>query len=39
RPGTGHGLTFIKNAVEIHGGVFGYEPVDLGNNFYFVLPV
>ncbi|MEO5361342.1 MAG: ATP-binding protein [Nitrospirota bacterium] len=39
RPGTGHGLTFIKNAVEIHGGVFGYEPVDLGNSFYFVLPV
>ncbi|MBF0457695.1 MAG: sensor histidine kinase [Nitrospirae bacterium] len=39
RPGTGHGLTFIKNAVEIHGGVFGYEPADMGNNFYFVLPV
>jgi signal transduction histidine kinase len=39
RPGTGHGLTFIKNAVEIHGGVFGYEPADRGNNFYFILPV
>ncbi|KJU82717.1 histidine kinase [Candidatus Magnetobacterium bavaricum] len=38
RPGTGHGLTFIKNAVEIHGGIFGYEPHLLGNNFYFVLP-
>jgi signal transduction histidine kinase len=39
RPGTGHGLTFIKNAVDIHGGIFGYEPVDRGNSFYFVLPV
>ncbi|MBF0567215.1 MAG: sensor histidine kinase, partial [Nitrospirae bacterium] len=38
RPGTGHGLTFIKNAVEIHCGVFGYEPQELGNNFYFILP-
>ncbi|QWR78784.1 GAF domain-containing sensor histidine kinase [Candidatus Magnetomonas plexicatena] len=39
RPGTGHGLTFIKNAVEIHGGVFGYDPLPRGNSFYFVLPV
>jgi signal transduction histidine kinase len=38
RPGTGHGLAFIKNAVEIHGGVVGYEPTDYGNNFYFILP-
>jgi signal transduction histidine kinase len=38
RPGTGHGLTFIKNAVEIHGGVVGYEAEPLGNKFYFVLP-
>jgi signal transduction histidine kinase len=38
RPGTGHGLTFIKNAVEIHGGVVGYEPEPLGNKFFFVLP-
>ncbi|MBI5640468.1 MAG: sensor histidine kinase [Nitrospirae bacterium] len=38
RPGTGHGLAFIKNAVEIHGGVAGYEPTDYGNNFYFILP-
>ncbi|MBF0345312.1 MAG: sensor histidine kinase [Nitrospirae bacterium] len=38
KPGTGHGLTFIKNAVDIHGGIFGYEPQPLGNNFYFVLP-
>jgi len=38
RPGTGHGLAFVKNAVEIHGGVVGYEPAGGGNNFYFVLP-
>jgi signal transduction histidine kinase len=38
RPGTGHGLTFVKNAVEIHGGVAGYEAIPEGNNFYFVLP-
>jgi signal transduction histidine kinase len=38
RPGTGHGLTFIKNAVEIHGGIAGYEPTQYGNNFYFIIP-
>jgi len=38
QPGTGHGLAFIKNAVEIHGGVVGYEPTQYGNNFYFILP-
>ncbi|MBI4847086.1 MAG: sensor histidine kinase [Nitrospirae bacterium] len=38
QPGTGHGLSFIKNAVEIHGGVVGYEPTQYGNNFYFILP-
>lgn len=38
RPGTGHGLTFIKNAVEIHGGIAGYEPTQFGNNFYFIIP-
>jgi signal transduction histidine kinase len=38
RPGTGHGLAFIKNVVEIHGGVVGYEPTQFGNNFYFILP-
>ncbi len=37
-PGTGHGLSFVKRAVEIHEGVVGYEPTVLGNNFYFVLP-
>ncbi|MEF3169336.1 MAG: sensor histidine kinase [Deltaproteobacteria bacterium] len=38
-PGTGHGLHFVKKVVEVHGGVVGYEPVYLGNNFYFVLPL
>ena len=38
KPGTGHGLAFIKNVIELHGGVVGYEPTDYGNNFYFVLP-
>jgi signal transduction histidine kinase len=37
-PGTGHGLAFIKNVVELHGGVAGYEPTQYGNNFYFILP-
>jgi signal transduction histidine kinase len=37
-PGTGHGLTFVKNAVEIHGGVAGYEAIQYGNNFYFIMP-
>ena len=38
KPGTGHGLAFIKNAIEIHGGVVGYESTKYGNNFYFILP-
>lgn len=38
KPGTGHGLTFVKNAVEIHGGIAGYEPTQYGNNFYFIIP-
>ena len=38
RPGTGHGLAFVKNAVEIHGGVAGYEATQYGNNFYFIIP-
>jgi signal transduction histidine kinase len=36
--GTGHGLTFIKNAIEMHGGVVGYEATQYGNNFYFIIP-
>ncbi len=38
QPGTGHGLSFIKNAVVIHGGRVGYEATQYGNNFYFILP-
>ncbi|NIN36254.1 MAG: sensor histidine kinase, partial [Gammaproteobacteria bacterium] len=38
RAGTGHGLNFIKNAVEIHGGAAGYEATQYGNNFYFIIP-
>jgi hypothetical protein len=36
--GTGHGLYFVKNVVEVHGGVVGHHAVELGNEFYFVLP-
>ncbi|MDX9834480.1 MAG: HAMP domain-containing sensor histidine kinase [Desulfobulbus sp.] len=38
-PGTGHGLSFIRHVVEMHGGRVGYEPTQEGNNFYFVLPL
>lgn len=38
-PGTGHGLAFVKQVVEMHGGVVGYEATEEGNNFYFVLPL
>jgi K+-sensing histidine kinase KdpD len=38
KPGTGHGLAFIKNVIEIHGGIVGYEATHNGNNFYFMLP-
>ncbi len=36
--GTGHGLNFVKNVVEIHGGVVGCEPQPSGNLIYLVLP-
>ena len=38
-PGSGHGLAFVRNVVEIHGGNVGYEAVPGGNNFYFILPL
>jgi len=38
RPGTGHGLAFVKHAVERHDGVSGYEALPLGNIFFFILP-
>lgn len=39
KPGTGHGLSFIKHVIEMHGGRVGYEATGQGNNFYFVLPL
>ena len=36
--GTGHGLLFVKDVVELHGGRAGYESTPMGNNFYFILP-
>ena len=36
--GTGHGLHFIAEVIKLHGGVVGYEPTQIGNNFYFILP-
>ncbi|MBU2510150.1 HAMP domain-containing histidine kinase [bacterium] len=36
--GTGHGLRFIKEVIELHGGVEGYEATPFGNNFFFILP-
>lgn len=38
-PGTGHGLSFIRHVIEMHGGQVGYEPTQEGNNFYFILPL
>lgn len=38
-PGTGHGLSFIRHVIELHGGTVGYEPTPEGNNFYFILPL
>jgi signal transduction histidine kinase len=38
REGTGHGLYFVKNVVEVHGGIVGYNPDELGNEFYFFVP-
>ena len=37
--GTGHGLAFVHQVVELHGGYVGYDPSELGNNFYLVLPM
>lgn len=37
--GSGHGLHFVRNVVEIHGGTVGCEPQRYGNLFFFVLPL
>ncbi|KPJ97789.1 MAG: hypothetical protein AMJ60_10265 [Desulfobacterales bacterium SG8_35] len=39
KPGTGHGLSFIRHVIEMHGGRVGYEATGQGNNFYFVIPL
>lgn len=39
KPGTGHGLSFIRHVIELHGGRVGYEATGQGNNFYFVIPL
>jgi signal transduction histidine kinase len=36
--GTGHGLSFIREVVQLHGGEVGYEATPQGNNFFFILP-
>ncbi len=36
--GKGHGLSFVRQVVELHGGEVGFEPAPQGNNFYFILP-
>jgi signal transduction histidine kinase len=36
--GSGHGLRFVKNVVEIHGGMVGCNPQPNGNLLYLVLP-
>lgn len=36
--GSGHGLHFVKNVIEVHGGVVGYKADELGNEFYVIIP-
>jgi signal transduction histidine kinase len=36
--GRGHGLHFVKNVVEIHGGMVGCDPQASGNLLYLILP-
>ncbi|MGO8944829.1 MAG: sensor histidine kinase [Syntrophobacteraceae bacterium] len=36
--GRGHGLHFVKNVIEIHGGMVGCEPQTNGNLLYLILP-
>lgn len=37
--GTGRGLFFVRQVVELHGGTVGCESTPEGNNFYFILPL
>ncbi len=36
--GAGHGLSFVKHVIEIHGGEVGCLPQKNGNLFYFIIP-
>ncbi len=36
--GAGHGLSFVKHVIEIHGGEVGCKPQKYGNLFYFIIP-
>ena len=36
--GTGHGLFFVRQIVELHGGRAGHSPLSDGNEFHMVLP-
>jgi len=36
--GTGRGLYFVRQVVELHDGQVGYSHSDNGNQFYFILP-
>jgi len=36
--GSGRGLYFVRQVVELHGGQVGYSHTDFGNEFYFILP-
>lgn len=37
--GTGHGLFFVRQVVELHRGEVGYAAREYGNEFYFILPL
>lgn len=36
--GTGRGLYFVRQVVELHDGTVGYRHNEFGNEFYFILP-
>ena len=38
KSGSGHGLHFVKNIAQLHGGYAGCTPEKNGNTFYVVLP-
>ena len=38
KSGSGHGLHFVYNIVQLHGGHVGCKPRENGNDFYIILP-